>query len=110
MDDRKAGREPREVACDWDSENISHLSRHSEAVKADLRAAMRERKTISLGDVMAQARRTKELPRVTIHLANEDIAMQPPGNWWMAEESVPNLHHASFSRRSSQRGRAERAD
>jgi predicted DNA binding CopG/RHH family protein len=48
--------------------------KHRAAVEADLRAAMREGKTMSLQDVMAQARRKKELLPVTIRLAGEDIA------------------------------------
>ena len=48
--------------------------KHRAAVEADLRAAMREGKTVSLQDVMAQARRKKQLLPVTIRLASEDIA------------------------------------
>jgi predicted DNA binding CopG/RHH family protein len=44
------------------------------AVEADLRAAMRKGKTVSLDDVMSQARRKKQLLPVTIRLASEDIA------------------------------------
>ena len=47
--------------------------RNRTQVEADLRLAMRQRKTISLRDVLAQARRKKELLPVTIRLASEDI-------------------------------------
>jgi predicted DNA binding CopG/RHH family protein len=46
---------------------------HRVAVEADLRAAMRENKTLSLQDVMIQAKQKKALLPVTIRLANEDI-------------------------------------
>ena len=48
--------------------------RHRAEVEADLRQAMREGKTISLKDVLAHAKRKKELLPVTIRLAGEDIA------------------------------------
>lgn len=44
-------------------------------MEADLRIAMREHQTISLQQVMDQARRKKELLPVTIRLASEDIAI-----------------------------------
>ena len=47
---------------------------HRAEVETDLRRAMRERKTISLKDVLAQAKRKQELLPVTIRLASEDIA------------------------------------
>ena len=43
-------------------------------VEADLRLAMRERKTLSLNDVLALAKSNQELRPVTIRLASEDIA------------------------------------
>jgi hypothetical protein len=48
--------------------------KHRSAVETDLRAAMRGGKTLSLQDVMAQAKRKKEVLPVTIRLASEDIA------------------------------------
>jgi predicted DNA binding CopG/RHH family protein len=48
--------------------------KHRAAVEAELRAAMREGKTIPLRDVLAQAKRKKELMPVTIRLASDDIA------------------------------------
>jgi predicted DNA binding CopG/RHH family protein len=55
-------------------EEAAWWEKHRAAVEADLRAAMRQRKTISLHDVLAQARRKKDLLPVTIRLASEDIA------------------------------------
>jgi predicted DNA binding CopG/RHH family protein len=48
--------------------------RHRAEVEADLRHAMRQQKTLSLSDVLAQAKRMKELLPVTIRLASDDIA------------------------------------
>lgn len=48
--------------------------KHRATVEAELRTAMRENQTVSLHDVMAQARRKKDLLPVTIRLASEDIA------------------------------------
>ena len=56
----------REETAWWDE--------HRAEVEADLRIAMREGKTLSLDDVLAQARRAKELLPVTIRLASEDVA------------------------------------
>jgi hypothetical protein len=47
-------RNEREEAAWWEKQRA--------AVEADLRAALREGKTLSLRDVMAQARKKKELP------------------------------------------------
>ena len=47
--------------------------RNRARVEADLRLAMREHRTISLKDVLAKAKRKKELLPVTIRLASEDI-------------------------------------
>jgi predicted DNA binding CopG/RHH family protein len=44
------------------------------AVEAGLRAAIREKKTLTIEDVLAQAKRKKELLPVTIRLAQEDIS------------------------------------
>lgn len=55
-------------------EEAAWWQKNRAAVETDLRAAMRERKILSLHEVMAQARRKKELQPVTIRLANEDIA------------------------------------
>lgn len=57
-----------------EGEETAWWEKHRAAVEADLRTAMREGKTMSLQDVMAQARRKKELLPVTIRLASEDIA------------------------------------
>jgi predicted DNA binding CopG/RHH family protein len=56
----------REEAAWWDQ--------HRAEVEADLRIAMRTGKTMSLNDVLAQAKRGKDLLPVTIRLASEDIA------------------------------------
>jgi predicted DNA binding CopG/RHH family protein len=48
--------------------------KHRATVEAELRDAMRKNQTVSLKDIMAQARRKKELLPVTIRLASEDIA------------------------------------
>ena len=48
--------------------------RHRENLEADLRAAMRGGKTISLQEVLQQAKRKNEQKPVTIRLATEDIA------------------------------------
>ena len=57
-----------------ESAEAAWWEKHRAAVEADLRAAMRERKTVSLEDIMAQSRRRKELLPVTIRLASEDLA------------------------------------
>jgi predicted DNA binding CopG/RHH family protein len=57
-----------------ESEEAAWWEKHRAAVEGDLRAAMREGVTMSLGEVMAQVKRKKELPPVTIRLASEDIA------------------------------------
>jgi len=57
-----------------EGEEAAWWEKHRAAVEADLRAAMREGKTMSLADAMGQARRKKELLPVTIRLASEDIA------------------------------------
>ena len=46
---------------------------HRAAVEADLRAAMRKGKTVSLNDALAHARQKRELLPVTIRLASDDI-------------------------------------
>ena len=57
-----------------EKEEAAWWDKHRQEVEAGWRAAMREGKTISLNDVLAQARRKKELLPVTIRLASEDIA------------------------------------
>jgi predicted DNA binding CopG/RHH family protein len=57
-----------------EGEEAAWWERHRSAVETDLRAAMREGKTLSLQNVMAQARQKKVLLPVTIRLASEDIA------------------------------------
>lgn len=61
-------------AFESEREEAAWWEKHRAAVEADLRAAMREGKTVSFDEVMAQARRKKELLPVTIRLASEDIA------------------------------------
>jgi len=48
--------------------------KHRTEAEADLRRAMRERRTVSVKQVLSQSRRKKELLPVTIRLAGEDIA------------------------------------
>jgi predicted DNA binding CopG/RHH family protein len=48
--------------------------KHRASVEADLRAAMRDNKTLSLADVLSHARQKRELRPVTIRLPSEDIA------------------------------------
>ena len=48
--------------------------KHRAAVEAELRAAMRNGKTIPLAAVLAQANRKNTLQPVTIRLPSEDIA------------------------------------
>lgn len=57
-----------------EAEEAAWWRKHRSAVETDLRAAMREGKTLSLQDALAQAKRKKELLPVTIRLASEDIA------------------------------------
>lgn len=57
-----------------ESEEAAWWEKHRAAVEADLRAAMRGGKTLSIQEVMDQSRRKKELLPVTIRLASEDIA------------------------------------
>lgn len=48
--------------------------KHRIEVETDLRRAIRDDKTLTLNDVLAHAKRKKELQPVTIRLASEDIA------------------------------------
>ncbi len=57
-----------------EAEEAAWWEEHRAAVEAGLRAAIRERKTVSLNDVLAHARQKKELLPVTIRLASDDIA------------------------------------
>ena len=57
-----------------ESAEAARWQKHRAAVEEDLRAAMRERKTVSLDEIVAQSRRKNELLPVTIRLASEDIA------------------------------------
>lgn len=57
-----------------EKEEAAWWEKHRAAVEADLRSAMRGRKTVSLRDVIAHAGRKKELLPVTIRLASDDIA------------------------------------
>ena len=75
-----------DVSFDWDDRNIAGIATRKlvipkfsgESEEAAWwekhRAAMRNGKTMSLRDVMVQARRRKELLPVTIRLASEDVA------------------------------------
>ena len=56
----------KEEAVWWDQ--------HQMQVESNLRAAIREKRTISLADVLARARQ-KEESRVMIDLPNEDVAV-----------------------------------
>jgi predicted DNA binding CopG/RHH family protein len=56
-----------------DSEEAAWWEEHRAAVEADLRAALREKKTLSLQHVLTQARQKKELLPVTIRLPQDDI-------------------------------------
>jgi predicted DNA binding CopG/RHH family protein len=57
-----------------EKEESAWWEKHRAAVEADLRHTMREHKSLSLSDVLAQAKRKKDLQPVTIRLASEDIA------------------------------------
>ncbi len=57
-----------------ESEEAAWWEKNRGAVETDLRAAMRDGKTLSLQEVMAKSRRKKELVPVTIRLASEDLA------------------------------------
>jgi predicted DNA binding CopG/RHH family protein len=54
-------------------EEADWWEKHKAAVEADLRRAIREGTTLSLTEVLAQAKRKKDLQPVTIRLASEDI-------------------------------------
>lgn len=56
----------REEAAWWDE--------HRAEVESDLRAAIRQNKTLPLAEVLAQAKRKQELVPVTLRLPGEDIA------------------------------------
>ncbi len=55
-------------------EEVAWWEKNRAAVEADMRSAMRNGKTLSLQDVLAQARARRELLPVTIRLPSEDIA------------------------------------
>ena len=57
-----------------ETEEVAWWEKHRAEVEADLRDAIRGRKTISLRDVMVEARRKKVLLPVTIRLPSEDVA------------------------------------
>lgn len=56
-----------------DSDEADWWESNRSAVESDLRAAMRANQTLSLDQVLAQARRKRELQPVTIRLASEDL-------------------------------------
>jgi len=55
-------------------EDAIRREKHRAMVEAELRAAMREKQTVSLQDVLAHASRKRELLPITIRLASEDVA------------------------------------
>lgn len=57
-----------------EKEEAAWWEKHRGEVEADLRAALRSRKTVSLSEVIASARMKNKLLPVTIRLASEDIA------------------------------------
>ena len=57
-----------------EKEEVAWWEKHRAEVEADLRLAIRKGNTISLSEVLRQAKRKKELLPVTIRLASEDIA------------------------------------
>jgi predicted DNA binding CopG/RHH family protein len=82
--------------------------KHRAAVEADLRAAMRERKTISLEEIMAQSRRKKQLLPVTIRLASEDIAAArqlADGKGIGYQTYIKLLLHDALLKEAARRGR-----
>ena len=56
-----------------EAEEAVWWEKHRATVEAELRTALRESRTVSLKEVLAQASRKKELLPVTIRLASEDI-------------------------------------
>jgi hypothetical protein len=54
-------------------EEVAWWEKNRAAVEADMRSAMRNGKTLSLQDVLAQARARRELLPVTIRLPSEDL-------------------------------------
>jgi predicted DNA binding CopG/RHH family protein len=54
-------------------EEAAWWEKHRAEVEADLRLAMRGGATVSLSDVLSQAKRKRDLQPVTIRLASEDI-------------------------------------
>ncbi len=54
-------------------EEAAWWEEHRATVEADLRAALRQKKTLSLQDVMAHARQKKNMLPVTIRLPQDDI-------------------------------------
>ena len=57
-----------------EKEEARWWDKHRSEVEADLRAAMRQSKTMSLSSVLAQARQKSDLRPVTIRLPSADIA------------------------------------
>ena len=57
-----------------EGEEAAWWEKHRVAVEAELRASRRAGKTIPFGDILVQAKKTKELQPVTIRWATEDIA------------------------------------
>ena len=57
-----------------EGEEAAWWEKHRAAVETELRASMRAGKTIPFGDILAQAKKKKDLQPITIRLASDDIA------------------------------------
>ena len=91
-----------------EAEEAAWWEKHRSAVEAELRAAMRKGKTMSLQDVMAQARRKKELLPVTIRLASEDVvtARQLAGDKGIGYQTyIKLLLHDALQKEASRQAR-----
>jgi predicted DNA binding CopG/RHH family protein len=94
-----------------EKEEAAWWQKHRALVEADLRAAMRENKTLSLSDVMAQARKKTQLLPVTIRLASEDIATarQLADDKGVGYQTyIKLLLHETLQREASRRGQGSR--
>jgi predicted DNA binding CopG/RHH family protein len=91
-----------------EKEEASWWQKHRLEVETGLRAAMREGKTVSLKDVLAQSARKKLLP-VTIRLASEDIdtARQLADDKGVGYQTYIKLFlHEALQKESARRQRA----
>jgi predicted DNA binding CopG/RHH family protein len=94
-----------------ETEEAAWWEKYRAPVEAELREAMRERNTLSLSDVMAQARKKKELLPVTIRLANEDIATarQLAGDKGVGYQTyIKLLLHEALRKEASRQNRGSR--